>query len=127
MRPYNPAAVLRLVLVAGLVFPAQACTHWRVQPGSASELIQQRHPAKVQVRRNDGKRLVLSRPWVDGDSLASAGRKDTTRVALADVNAVAVRRFDPLRTVGATVLMVGATFGLACALGCGFGQIGFGY
>lgn len=126
MRALLPAAVLRIVLCAGLVVQTTGCTRWSVQPGSASELIESRHPDKVQIRRYDGERVVLKRPWVDGDSLVSAGRKDTTRVALADVNAVAVRRFAPLKTVGLTVLVAGVTLGLACAAACDFGQIGFG-
>ena len=121
-----PATVLRIVLSAGLVTQTTGCSRWSVQPGTAIELIESSHPDKVQIRRYDGERVVLKRPWVDGDSLVSAGRKDTTRVALVDVNTVAVRRFAPLKTVGFTVLVVGATFVLACAAVCDFGQIGFG-
>jgi hypothetical protein len=40
---------------------------------------------------------------------------------------VAVRRFAPLDTAGLVVVTAGVVFGLACALACDFGPIGFGY
>jgi hypothetical protein len=50
----------------------------------------------------------------------SAGRKDTVRVALADVHAVAVRKFSPVRTLGLTALIVGGFFGFVCLMACGY-------
>ena len=55
-----------------------------------------------------------------GDSLVSAGRKDAVRVALADLHAVAVRKFSPAKTFGLTALIVGGFFGIACLLACGY-------
>jgi hypothetical protein len=122
-----PYTLLRLPLSAALLVQAVGCTHWQVQPVAPSALIQERHPSKVQVRHADGTRRTLHRPSVDGDSLVGVGRKDTVRVALADVNAVAVRKFSPLKTFGLTALIVGGFFGLACMAACGFGQVGIGY
>ena len=128
MRVPLPSALLRLALSAALMVQSIGCSSWRVQPVSPSALIEERHPPKVQVRHADGTRRVLRKPTVEGDSLVSvAGRKDTVRVALADVSAVAVRKFSPLKTFGLTALIVGGFFGLACVMACGFGQVGLGY
>jgi hypothetical protein len=127
MRVARSPAPLRLALSAAILVQSVGCTAWRVQQVSPSALIEQHHPPRVQVRHADGTRRVLRHPSVEGDSLVSAGRKDTVRVALADVSAVAVRKFSPLKTAGLTALIVGGFFGLACAMTCGFGQVGLGY
>ncbi|HYC30693.1 MAG TPA: hypothetical protein VEB59_00305 [Gemmatimonadales bacterium] len=126
MRSRPAAVTLRLMLAAGLAAPAPACTRWRVEQLPPAQLIEQNRPGKVQLRRHDGERLVLKRPWVDGDSLAGLHDRDTTRVAVADVSTVAVRRFGPLETLGLTAFTVGA-LALTCAIACDFGTIGFGY
>ena len=127
MRTRAPAVIVRVMLIAGCITPAQGCSRWRVEPLPTTELVEQRRPGTVQLRRHDGERIVLRRPWVEGDSVAGLRKGDTTRVAVADVSAVAVRRFGLLETAGLAVVTVGVVFGLACALACDFGPIGFGY
>jgi hypothetical protein len=46
-------------------------------------------------------------------------------LAVDDVHAIEVRRFDWLKTVGLVVLTAGATMGLACAMACSVGPAGF--
>ena len=127
MRVPLPSALLRLSLSAALLVQVVGCTAWVVQQVSPRDLIEQEQPSKVQVRHVDGSRRTLRHPSVESDSLVSAGRKDTVRVALADVNRVAVRKFSPLKTFGLTALIVGGFFGFACLMACGFGQVGLGY
>ena len=64
---------------------------------------------------------------VQGDSLLGISRKDTVRIAVADIGSVAVRRFDWLKTTGLVALSTGATFGIACAPACDYGPTGFRY
>jgi hypothetical protein len=92
-----------------------------------AQLIEQRKPSRVQLRWEDGRRLEVRQPLIAGDSLIGMSRKDTIRVATSDVSAVAMRRFDPLKTTGLIVFSFGAAVGVACAMACGFGSIGFGY
>ena len=120
MRLPLSSALLRIVLSAAIPVQAVGCTSWAVQQGSPSALIEQDHPSKVQVRHVDGTRQTLRHPTVEADSLVSAGPKDTVRVALTDVNRVAVRKFSPLKTFGLTALIVGGFFGFACLMACGY-------
>jgi len=115
-----PSALLRLSLSAALLVQAVGCTAWEVQQVSPRDLIEQEQPSEVQVRHVDGSRRTLHHPSVEGDWLVSAGRKDTIRVALTDVNRVAVRKFSPLKTFGLTALIVGGFFGFACLMACGY-------
>jgi hypothetical protein len=121
------AVTIRLVLAAGLIVPAYGCTRWRVEELPPVQVIEQQRPDQIQLRRHDGERLVLQRPWVDGDSLAGLRARDTTRVAVADVSAVAVRRFGAVETLGLTAFAIGATFAIACIIACEVGPVGFGY
>jgi hypothetical protein len=120
MRVPVPSALLRLVLSAAITVQTVGCNSWEVQQVSPRAFIEQKRPSKVQVRHADGARLTLHHPSVKGDSLVSAGRKDTVRVALADVHRVAVRKLSPLRTFGLTALIVGGFFGFACLMACGY-------
>ena len=120
MRLPLPSILLRLVLSVALLAQTLGCTAWEVQQISPRDLIEQEQPSKVQVRHADGTHRTLHHPSVEGDSLVSAGRKDTVRVALTDVNRVAVRKFSPLKTFGLTALIVGGFFGFACLMACGY-------
>src|SRR4029453_5747051 len=115
-----PATPRRLVPSPSITIQTVGCSSWQVQQVSPGAWIEAQHPPKVQVRHADGARVTLRHPSVDGDSLVSAGRKDTVRVALADVHAVAVRKFSPVRTLGLTALIVGGFFGFVCLMACGY-------
>lgn len=95
-----------------LVGPAAGgCTHWRTQ-SAFPEAVAAKHPAKLRVTRTDGRRIVLHQPSLSGDTLYGAPRKRARTgetppaVAMADVSALAVRKFD---AVGTTALTLTAT------------------
>jgi hypothetical protein len=127
MRSHPASVALRCILAAGVVAPAPGCTRWSVQQLPAAQIVEQQRPARIQLRRSSGERTELARPWVEGDSIAGLRRRDTSRVAISDVQAAAVRRFGAVQTLGVTAITVGAVFGLACAMACGWGTIGLGY
>ena len=121
-------SLLASTLMITTVWISTGCSSWRVQQVSPAQLIEQRKPSSIQLRWQDGRRLVVRQPVIAGDSLIGVSRKDTIRVATSDVSAVAMRRFDPLKTTGLVVVSTGALFGIACAMACGFGSFGgFGY
>ena len=119
--------LLRLALAAGTLASVEGCTRWSLQPLPPAQLVEAQRPRHVQTRGHDGQRIVLERPWVEGDALVGVQRHDTIRVALADIDKLAVRRFDLLKTAGLTIVTAGVVLGTACALACDFGTIGFGY
>lgn len=85
-----------------------ACTSWRVQGPTPEAAISNRKPTAVRITRIDGTRMILHRPLVRGDSLAGAlstsaateDRAASVTIPIRDVEAVAVRRFDVLKSVG---------------------------
>ena len=70
-------------------------------------------------------RWSARQPFVRGDSVLGRAGRDTTGVAITEIRSVAVERFDWLKSAGAAVLTFGITMGVACALACEFGEIGF--
>ncbi len=107
-------------LIAGSLLLAGGCSSWRVQPVSPAQLVAERHPSQVRVQRQDGTRVVLRQPAVRGDSLVSQRAGDSTGVYVRDISAAAVRRFDPVATVG-LVAGIFAVAAIACAAACEFG------
>lgn len=99
----------RGVAVSALVLAAAAagCTHWKTQSVTPREVIAARHPERVRVSGADGRRVVLERPEIVGDTLYGAmrGRGPSARpaVALPDIETLAIRRFDPLGTAALTL------------------------
>ncbi len=86
MRSPLPSALRRIVLSVALLVQTVGCTAWEVQQVSPRDLIEQGQPSKVQVRTPTAPTARYTTRSVEGDSLVSAGRKDTVRVALVDVN-----------------------------------------
>ena len=88
------------------------CTSWRVQNVSPMSFVAETKPGKIRIQREDGSRMVLSRPALVGDSI----RGPQGAVAVADVSAIAVRKFDVLKTLGLTLgLGIGVTVVVASA------------
>lgn len=109
MIPCRPATLASLLsLGALLVLPG--CTTWRVQPVPAAQLIAERLPSQVRLDRGAGSRLVLTWPRVVGDSIR--GRQGA--IAIVDVTGVAIRRFDPLKSLALVSTPVVA-LGIICA------------
>ena len=95
--------------VAALLFVLQlaGCTSWHVETLPPAELIAQKHPGRLRVEKLDGKRVMVYRPEVQGDSLVgrpSATSKESRAVGLADVSSVSTGHFNAGRTI---LLVVG--------------------
>ena len=93
-------------VLAGLLL-LNACTSWQVQPVSPTRLVDEQRPSQVRLHGADGKWTVLGHPFVRGDSLLGLTRRDTAGVALNDVHAIEIKRFDWLKTTGLAVLTLG--------------------
>lgn len=109
-----------------LATPLTACTSWRVQQVGPEQLIASQRPKAVRVERVDRSRVVLSGPYLVTDSLVGTSRGQRTGVPLGDVNRLAVRRGNALKTSGLILGLLAAPFavvGIACGLGadCHFG------
>jgi hypothetical protein len=83
----------------------EGCVHWKTHDLVPVEVLA-RAPSRARLERIDGSRLVLMRPRVLGDSVLetprtgrAASRGRLRAMALTDVRAVALRRFNPLGTV----------------------------
>ena len=89
-----------------------ACTGWRLEPLAPSEVIARDHPKQLRIRQINGRREVLYRPEVRGDTLWGTRDADARQpdrgIALADVTSVATLHVKTAQTV---------------ALGLGFGAV----
>jgi hypothetical protein len=110
--PRRRAATALLLAMLG------ACSSWQVQAVAPAELISGSSPSQVRVQLRDGRRIVLRQPTIRSDSLVGGG--DGQSVAVAEIDSIALRRFDTPRTLGLTVLIV-AVPAVLCAVGCEFG------
>jgi hypothetical protein len=102
------------------------CTSWRVQDVPPAELVQHKEPSRLQVGRGDSSKVVIDHPRLVVDSLLGESHGKPIVVPLAEVQSVAVRKWDPVATV---VLIGGALFGIAaivmqdcCAGGFSLGE-----
>ena len=111
LRHRRTGAILLLTALA-------ACSSWQVQPVAPAELVSGSSPSQVRVQLHDGRRLVLRQPSVRADSLVGWG--DGQSVAVAEIDSIALRRFDTPRTIGLTVLIF-AVPAVLCAASCEFG------
>jgi hypothetical protein len=78
------------------------CTSWRTEHVSPVALLTSTPPSRLQVTRADKSRVELRRPQLVGDTIVDGRtrRGTRTRIALNDVEEVAVRKWDPLETTG---------------------------
>jgi hypothetical protein len=94
------------------------CTSWRVESVPPAELLERDHPAAVRLQKVDGRREVLHRPELRGDSLwgreDSASGKAGSPVAIADVTKVETSHISGGKTV-ALVLGIGTVVVVALA------------
>lgn len=95
----------RLLVV--LLLLTGACTSWHVEPMPPAVLVAERKPEQVRVRLVDRSRFVLHTPRVSGDSLVGTQDGGARSVALAEIDQVAVRRVDALKSTGLVVLVAG--------------------
>lgn len=132
LRRYRPIAVVLVVL------HLNACSTWQPATVSPRELVERDQPSSVRVTRLDGRQSVLRDPYITNDSivgwvripcssLAISGRciggRSLDPALLDEVTAIQVRRFSAGTTVLASVVVIGAIFGIAYAGGL-FGDWG---
>ena len=114
--------------IAALLFTLQlaGCTSWHVESLPPAELIAQRHPYRLRVQDEVGKRVMIYGPEVRGDSLVgrpSAGSTGSRAVPLATVRSVATSHFSAGGTL-ALLLGVGVLAVVALAVVISSSDIG---
>ena len=112
-RAYRAGAALLLAVLG-------ACSSWRVQPVAPAQLLGQSSPSQVRLRLHDGRRVVVHQPVLRSDSVVSATPGDSAALAIAEVDSVELRKGDPAKTIGLTLLIVGTPM-ILCAATCDFG------
>ena len=92
-------------LVACILLPCclLACVSWNTQEASPQQVLEDEQPDKVRVTLSDGSQVVLEEPVVSGDTLTGVATGQQRSIPLADVSALAVRKTDASRTLGAVV------------------------
>ncbi len=80
MRPGRCAACRRRYLVPLLLALHGCTTGWRAEQVAPAELIRQRGPTEVQVKRTDGSYLYLRDPAVVADSIVGWEARSGPRV-----------------------------------------------
>jgi hypothetical protein len=128
----NRRAAAALVVLA---LSLSACTTWVVQTGPPREVLLSHPTGNVQVRKTDGSRQNLLAAFVDNDAIVGfrtisqpkegavlhqrqyETRYDTITIPLSQVEALAVAKGSPIRTVG--ILSI-----LAASLGAVLGSAG---
>jgi hypothetical protein len=83
------------------------------------QVIEEDHPGKVRVVRTDWVRLVLSRPYISGDSLFGTRQKEVVGVPLSEVTSVEPRKFDVAKSIGVGYLVPAVALGVAYIAACG--------
>jgi hypothetical protein len=102
----RPLFLKRPVAVLLVVVQVAGCTSWRVETLPPAELISQKHPDLLRVEQVDGKRVMVYRPEVQGDSLLgrqSATSKGSRAVSLTSVSSVSTSHFSAGKTLGLTL------------------------
>jgi hypothetical protein len=103
-----------------LVLTLAGCTSWHTETVAPRELLSRSQPDQVRAALHDGRRVLVHRPVVRSDSVVSGDPADTARLALEDIESIALRRVDPAKTVGLVVGVV-AVPAILCAATCEFG------
>ncbi len=104
MLPRHLRRSLTVALIAAYV---SACTSWRVESVPPARLLADRHPTKVLVTRHDSSRVTVVNPSLSGDSLVGSVHRATAGIPLGDIESLAIRKGDALKTVG----LIGAIAG----------------
>lgn len=95
------------------------CTHWHTDHVSPVGFLISKAPNRIRVTRVDHSRVVLHNPLLVGDTIVDSRPKDAsgTKVPLNDVAEVAIRKCDPLATIGLVLgtAVVGASAAFVAA------------
>jgi hypothetical protein len=69
--------------------------------------------------------LTLERPFVRGDSVLGQTGRDTTGLALTEIDTVSVKRFDWAKTIGLVAVTSAAGMAVSALVLSDLGEIGF--
>lgn len=121
-RPVPCCVTAALVLTCYLT----ACTAWHKQTAIPQQVITAKQPRKVRIARQDGSRVELLQPKIEGDSIVGTtwdvkpgSQPLRTAIALADVRGIEVKEDDTGRTIMA-VGFIGGIIALMAALSSGW-------
>ena len=79
-----------------------ACTHWHTERASPTALLTTKIPSRIRITQPDRSRVVVHHPQLVGDTIVDGRpkRPPGPKIPLSDVTAVAVRKWEPVRTMG---------------------------
>ncbi len=101
--PLTPSLKQSLAILL-MASQLSSCTSWRLETASPRELVDNRHPAVVRVEQADGRREVLYRPEVQGDTLMGASywesKTPDRALPLRDIKRLATQHVSSGRTAG---------------------------
>ena len=102
-----------LSIALSVLVTLNACTSWQIAPTAPAQVVSERHPKQVRVRKADGRKVVLREPLVRGDSLLGLAGRDTTGLALGEVDSLEVKRVDAGKTTAFVLFTAGILFAVA--------------
>jgi hypothetical protein len=103
----------QLSLVLAILVTLNGCTSWRAESVAPAQLVSQRHPKQVRARRSDGQKVILRQPLVRGDSLLGLAGRDTTGLALNEVDSLEIKRVDGGKTAALVIFTAGVLFAVS--------------
>ena len=114
MRSIRDSEFLRRGLLLALVASLSACHKWVPMTGPLEQAITYGRPDQIRVNYNDGSRVKMKSPWIEGDSVmgldlyydSNLKTRDTLTAALSDVSGIDERKSDGVATVGLIVGIV---------------------
>lgn len=106
----SPRSLAIILLLALLVPAAQACTSYRVETLPVPMVLAEREPKSVRVILRSNREVELFGPVIVGDSLRGHETAESVQrrtVALADIQTISTRRFNPGKSALFVVGIVG--------------------
>jgi hypothetical protein len=93
---YSILAAVTTLLAA----TATGCTTWRTQPRPVEAVVPERNPPSVRIELQDGSRMVVTNPAIDGAFLIGVGKPGGERVRLnvSQIKTIWIRELDKKRT-----------------------------
>ncbi len=106
-----------IVLPLTLVSLQSACTSYVAMQSPYGQTILREEPGRIRVTLDDGSRVTISQPRIEGDSLLgiaydakNRAYTDTVRVALAEVTSVEREKADLGKSFNTVALVGGVVF-----------------
>src|SRR5690242_7298459 len=109
----------RAIACCLLVWYLPSCTSWHVEQLTPAQVIDRSHPTALRVTTTDSAEFVLQHPSMAGsDTLAGLRDRVPSRVAVSNIDHVAIRKVDAGLTA-ALVLVIGVAVVVATATAIG--------